>query len=77
MNLRIKVDHILLESDTPSRKVIGGADKGGIIVRSGPGLTDELAKAGLLRLRSGETHRGIRWFLLQRSWGYDHDMIMI
>ena len=43
-NPRIKVDHMLLESDTP-RKVIGGADKGGIIVRSGPGLTDELAKA--------------------------------
>ncbi|CAL1149285.1 unnamed protein product [Cladocopium goreaui] len=28
-------------------KVIGGADKGGIIVRSGPGLTDELAKERL------------------------------
>ena len=28
-----------------SRKVVGGAEKGGIIVRSGPGLTDELAKA--------------------------------
>lgn len=28
-------------------KVIGGADKGGIIVRLGPGLTDELAKERL------------------------------
>ena len=35
------------------RKVIGGADKGGIIVRLGPGLTDELAKAAWSKAEIG------------------------